>query len=143
MTPRKSQVSAVGLALARSAKTPLQSEYAATLPAAVVVSWNRFAIAPMTAPARAPFEFLIRAKRNVKHNDVRIAAIAKDIGPTVVTRNHRDFGRVPGIFIEDWATYNDRDAQLSATPTCGPAPTSLALRPWPPPEHGAQDMTTR
>jgi tRNA(fMet)-specific endonuclease VapC len=91
-------------ALARSAKTPQESEYAAMLLAALVVSWNRFAITPMTVSARVQFESLVRAKLNVKHNDLRIAAIAKDIGATVVTRNRRDFGRVPGLIIEDWAT---------------------------------------
>jgi tRNA(fMet)-specific endonuclease VapC len=90
--------------LARSAKTPQESEYAAMLLAALVVSWNRFAIAPMTVAARVQFELLVRIKLNVKHNDLRIAAIAKDIGVTVVMRNRRDFGRVPGLVIEDWAT---------------------------------------
>jgi tRNA(fMet)-specific endonuclease VapC len=91
-------------ALARSAKTPQESEYAAMLLAALVVSWNLFAITPMTVSARAQFELLVRAKLNVKQNDLRIAAIAKEIGATVVTRNRRDFGRVPGLVIEDWAT---------------------------------------
>ena len=39
-------------ALARSAKTPQAEEHAAMLLAALVVSWNRFAIAPMTVAAR-------------------------------------------------------------------------------------------
>ncbi len=58
----------------------------------------------MTVSARVQFESLVRAKLNVKHNDPRIAAIAKEIGATVVTRNRRDFGRVPGLVIEEWAT---------------------------------------
>lgn len=35
-------------ALARSAKTPQAEEHSAMLLAAIVVSWNRFAIVPMT-----------------------------------------------------------------------------------------------
>jgi tRNA(fMet)-specific endonuclease VapC len=91
-------------ALARSAKTPQESEYAAMLLAALVVSWNRFAITPMTLAARAHFEVLVRAKLHVKHNDLRFAAIGKEIGTTVVTRDRRDFGRVPWLVIEDWST---------------------------------------
>jgi tRNA(fMet)-specific endonuclease VapC len=56
----------------------------------------------MTVSARAQFESLASAKLNVRHIDLRIAAIAKDIGATVVTLNRRDFGRVPGLKIEDW-----------------------------------------
>src|SRR5688500_13330629 len=69
-------------ALARSAKTPQAEEHAAMLLAALVVSWNRFAIVPMTVAARAQFDGLVSAKLNVKHNDLRIAAIAKELSAT-------------------------------------------------------------
>ena len=90
-------------ALARSAKSPQADEHAAMLLAAIVVSWNRFAIVPMTIVARTQFDLLVSAKLNVKHNDLRIAASAMQLGATVVTRNRRDFARVAGLLIEDWS----------------------------------------
>jgi tRNA(fMet)-specific endonuclease VapC len=90
-------------ALARSAKTPQEHEHAAMFLSALVVSWAGFSLVPMTVPAIARFEALAKAHRNVKRNDLRIAAIALELGATVVTRNRRDFGRVPGLAIEDWS----------------------------------------
>jgi tRNA(fMet)-specific endonuclease VapC len=45
----------------------------------------------------------MRARLNVKSNDLRIAAVALDLGGIVVTRNLRDFGRVPALVCEDWS----------------------------------------
>jgi tRNA(fMet)-specific endonuclease VapC len=91
-------------ALARSAKTPQEHEHAAMFLAALVVSWGSFALVPLTVPAIARFEVLTKTHRNVKRNDLRIAATALEVGATVVTRNRRDFSRVSGLAIEDWST---------------------------------------
>src|SRR5262245_56864477 len=78
-------------ALARSAKSPQQHEHASMFLAALVASWREFALVPMTQPAIARFDAFVKAKLNVKRNDLRIAAIALELGATVVTRNRRDF----------------------------------------------------
>jgi tRNA(fMet)-specific endonuclease VapC len=46
---------------------------------------------------------LVEAKLNVKRNDLRIAAVALELGAAVVTRNRHDFDRVQGPKIEDWS----------------------------------------
>ena len=38
----------------------------------------------------------------IGHNDLLIAAHARSLGATLVTRNTREFGRVPGLEIESW-----------------------------------------
>lgn len=37
-------------------------------------------------------------------NDLMIAAHAKSLGVTLVTNNTREFGRVEGLMLEDWAS---------------------------------------
>ena len=52
--------------------------------------------------AEVCFEMLKTQRLNVGPNDLRIAATALEIGASVVTRNVRDFSRVPGLSIATW-----------------------------------------
>ncbi len=45
---------------------------------------------------------LLKMRLNIGKMDLRIAAIALEHGARVVTRNRRDFQRVPNLAIEDW-----------------------------------------
>ena len=56
-----------------------------------------------TEPAIVRVAQLKALRLNVRLMNLRIAAIALENGLTVVTRNRRDFGRVPGLTTEDWS----------------------------------------
>jgi len=56
-----------------------------------------------TEPAIDRFESYRDQKLGVGAMDLRIAAIVVEHGGTLVTRNLRDFERVPGIELENWA----------------------------------------
>jgi tRNA(fMet)-specific endonuclease VapC len=71
--------------------------------AEAVVAFRRFQIETLSIAAIAEFERLRRGRLNVGANDLRIAAIALTLNATVVTRNRRDFGRVPGLSCEGWS----------------------------------------
>ncbi|MBI3759151.1 MAG: type II toxin-antitoxin system VapC family toxin [Deltaproteobacteria bacterium] len=53
--------------------------------------------------AAAEFERLQRSRLRVGTMDLKIAAIALSRGATVLTKNSKDFSRVPGLRVEDWA----------------------------------------
>ncbi len=65
--------------------------------------WCRFSVLSFTEPALLRFEHLRSLRLNVGLMDLRIAAVALENGLTVVTRNQRDFGRVPGLGTVDWS----------------------------------------
>ncbi len=49
------------------------------------------------------YDRMAKMKLNVRKMDLRIAAIALENNATLVTRNRRDFQRVPNLTIEDWS----------------------------------------
>jgi len=91
------------LASIRKAKTPDRLEFAFDKLLEAVRSLASFELVSFTRPAIDEFRQLVSLKLNVRHNDLRIAAIALSAGAVVVTRNLRDFRRVPGLACEDWS----------------------------------------
>lgn len=62
-------------------------------------------ILPIDASAAEQFEKLLRNKKlkSIGRGDLLIAAIALANRATLVTRNQRDFRKVPSLRIENWA----------------------------------------
>lgn len=66
-------------------------------------TFRLFPLVPFDAASESEFQHLRGARLGVGTLDLKIAAIALTNGLTVLTRNRRDFGRVPGLVIEDWS----------------------------------------
>jgi len=64
---------------------------------------SAFSVLKFDVQAEAYFQMLREQKIRIGTQDIKIAAIALSQGATVVTRNERDFVRVPGLKIEDWS----------------------------------------
>ena len=57
------------------------------------------------AAANTCYESLLSDKSLIQkrlQKDLRIAAIALSVNGIMVTRNHRDFSKVPNLVVEDW-----------------------------------------
>ena len=61
-------------------------------------------VLPFDANASLVLDTLKLQRLRVATMDLRIASIALSQGLTLLTRNSRDFSRVPGLVIEDWTT---------------------------------------
>jgi tRNA(fMet)-specific endonuclease VapC len=88
--------------LTRRARQPEEIARAYAHLGDAVVRLAKWRILPYTESAIARVAQLKALRLNVRLMDLRIAAIA-DNAAVVVTRNRRDFGRVPGLNIEDWS----------------------------------------
>ncbi len=62
-----------------------------------------FHVLTFSEAAVTRYNALLALKLNVGKMALRIAAIALEAGATVITRNLRDFERIPGLDCENWA----------------------------------------
>jgi tRNA(fMet)-specific endonuclease VapC len=87
----------------RSARTPQQIELAHVRLGEAIRSLALWEIVSYDSNAIARYQDLLRLGLNVGGNDLRIGAIALEAGAIVVTRNLRDFRRIPKVRCEDWS----------------------------------------
>ncbi|MGI4789652.1 MAG: type II toxin-antitoxin system VapC family toxin [Janthinobacterium lividum] len=90
-------------AFMRRAKTDAQLAYAYQNLTDSVRVLSGIHIVTFSEAAIIRYNTLMAMKLNVGKMDLRIAAIALEEGATVITRNLRDFQRVPGLVCENWA----------------------------------------
>ena len=64
--------------------------------------YERIVIHPFDEVAAEIFEHLRRSKVRIGTRDLRIASIALARNETLLTRNTKDFSKVPNLKFEDW-----------------------------------------
>ena len=84
------------------AKTPTDVERGYWMFDRVLSAFAAAVVLPFDGNASRAFDGLLKQRVRIATMDLRIAAIALSHGLTVLTRNARDFGKVPGLAIEDW-----------------------------------------
>ena len=65
-------------------------------------SFSRWSVLPWDLRAAATFEQLQEVRLRVSTLDLRIASIVIAADAILLSRNLRDFGRVPGLKVENW-----------------------------------------
>jgi tRNA(fMet)-specific endonuclease VapC len=90
-------------AVISKAKTPDQVATAYGRLTDTLNELRNWPVITFSAAAVTRYAALKTQKLNVGSNDLKIAAIALETAATVVTHNRRDFERVTGLVVEDWA----------------------------------------
>lgn len=67
-------------------------------------SLKSFDILDFSSVASTIYSSLLKQKIKIGTQDLRIAAIALSVNGILVTRNQRDFAKVPNLVLEDWST---------------------------------------
>jgi tRNA(fMet)-specific endonuclease VapC len=68
----------------------------------VSLLWQ-FPVAAFDAACEARYQQLRAMRLRVGTQDLKIAAVALVHNLTLVTRNRRDFGLIPGLVMDDWS----------------------------------------
>ncbi len=68
----------------------------------VLLTFSRVSVVPYDAAAAAVFDNLVAQRVRIATMDLRLAASAMSRGLILLSRNTRDFNKVPGLFTEDW-----------------------------------------
>lgn len=68
----------------------------------IVSSYSTAPLLPFDLAAAVVFNSLRASKCRIATLDLRLAAIALSRNLIMVTRNTQDFGKVPGLVVEDW-----------------------------------------
>jgi tRNA(fMet)-specific endonuclease VapC len=89
-------------AYVKAARQPSELVWRYRLLETVLNDYAVMTVLPFDAAAAATFSRLAAARLRVGAMDLRIASIALSRGLTLLTRNTRDFARVPGLATEDW-----------------------------------------
>ena len=89
--------------LLRQSKKKEQIAHAYARLGGVISFLARWNILSYSEAAIDRFEDLRRMKLGVRAMDLRIAAITLENNAILVTRNLRDFQRIPNLVIEDWS----------------------------------------
>jgi tRNA(fMet)-specific endonuclease VapC len=84
------------------ARTAREVVYGYRLLAQVLQDFSTAPVLPFDEAAATVFTALVAQRLRVRTMDLRIASIALARGLIVLTRNAQDFGRIPGLQLEDW-----------------------------------------
>lgn len=84
------------------ARTAREVVHGSSLLTHVLRNFTVAPVLPFDDAAATVFAALVAQRLRVRTMDRRIAAIALARGLVVLTRNASDFGRVPGLQMEDW-----------------------------------------
>jgi tRNA(fMet)-specific endonuclease VapC len=89
--------------MTRRASSPSELIFAYQNLHVIFDSLKSFSILDFSPAASNIYASLASQKIKIGTQDLRIAAIALSVEGIIVTRNQRDFGKVPNLMIEDWS----------------------------------------